>query len=319
MSAEKQDESEAFLCEVCWHYFVNELTQAEVARLLGVTRLRVNQAISQAKASGLVRVEITSPFLACTQMQRDLCELYDLNAAFVVPGNTETYDYHLPTGTALATYLTDQLKRKNWKSIGVSWGATLQCAIRKLPKMALTDLEIISMIGGTTHGGSFNAFSIASGFAERLGATYSLFAAPIYLSHGASRTDFLAQDIYADHMRKLSSLDAAVLVAGDISEKSYMVSTGLPADVSTDVLLAEGAVGDVLGRFLDRDGNDIPHPLNQRTIGIDLEALKQVPEIILAAAGPHKLDIIRAAIRRGLVHVLITDDVTARLLLEEQT
>jgi DNA-binding transcriptional regulator LsrR (DeoR family) len=91
----------------------------------------------------------------------------------------------------------------------------------------------------------------------------------------------------------------------------------LPADVSPEALLEAGAVGDVLGRFLDKDGNEISHPLNQRTIGIDLEALKKVPEIILAAAGPHKVDIIRAAIRRGLVHVLITDDVTAELLLEE--
>jgi DNA-binding transcriptional regulator LsrR (DeoR family) len=183
--------------------------------------------------------------------------------------------------------------------------------------MATDDLEIISMIGGTTHGGSFNAFSIASGFAERLGARYSLFAAPIYLSQGSSRAEFLAQDIFREHMQKLHSLDAAVLVAGDISSRSYMISTGLPADVSPEALLEAGAVGDVLGRFLDKDGNEISHPLNQRTIGIDLEALKKVPEIILAAAGPHKVDIIRAAIRRGLVHVLITDDVTAELLLEE--
>ena len=58
------DENDAFVSEVCWHYYVNEMTQAEVAAALGVTRLRVNQAIQRAKSLGVVKVRIESPFLA---------------------------------------------------------------------------------------------------------------------------------------------------------------------------------------------------------------------------------------------------------------
>jgi DNA-binding transcriptional regulator LsrR (DeoR family) len=71
----------------------------------------------------------------------------------------------------------------------------------------------------------------------------------------------------------------------------------------------------VLGRFLDADGNLVPHPLNQRTVGVDLDALQSIPERILAAAGPHKVGIIRAAARRGIVDTLVTDDMTAELLI----
>jgi DNA-binding transcriptional regulator LsrR (DeoR family) len=90
----------------------------------------------------------------------------------------------------------------------------------------------------------------------------------------------------------------------------------LPKDVSPEELAAHGAVGDMLGRFLDADGNDIAHPLNERTIGIEIDALKSIPQKILAAAGRHKVGIIRAVVKRGLVNTLITDDVTAELLLE---
>ena len=41
------------------------------------------------------------------------------------------------------------------------------------------------------------------------------------------------------------------------------------------------------------------------------------PQRVLAAAGAHKVDVILAACRRGLVQTLITDDVTARLMLEK--
>ena len=140
-------------------------------------------------------------------------------------------------------------------------------------------------------------------------------ASPIYLSPGIDRERFVSQEVFATHFRKCGSLDAAVLVVGDVSPRSYLISAGLPSDVTAEGLIAAGAVGDHHGRFLDEDGAEIAHPLHERTIGMDLEMLAAVPEKILAAAGRHKVGIIRAAARRGLVDTLITDDVTAELLL----
>ena len=316
MPQDGRDESEALVSEVCWHYYVNEMTQAEVAKTLGLTRLRVNQAIQRAKSLGMVKVSIESPFLARIELQEEIKARFGLEKALVAPANREAYDYHNSVGAALASYLSERVTASDWRLVGVSWGMTLQSAIRRLPKQSRPDLEIVSMIGGSTKGASFNSFAIASGFAERFGANYSILAAPIYLSRDIDPNVFLAPEIFGDHFRKLSHLDAAVLVAGDVSDRSYLVSTGVPGEVSQEELIANGAVGDVLGRFLDREGNTIAHPLNDRTIGVDLETVKRIPEKILAAAGHHKISIIRAAMKRGLVNTLITDDVTAQLLLE---
>ena len=86
---------------------------------------------------------------------------------------------------------------------------------------------------------------------------YSLLAAPIYLSEGIDREVFLSQEIFEAHFKKCKALDAAVLVVGDISSRSYLISTGLPREVAPEDLTAAGAVGDLLGRFLDRDGAEI--------------------------------------------------------------
>lgn len=61
MAREKIDDTDAFITEVCWHYYVNNMTQADIARHMNVTRLRVNQAIQRAKALGMVKVQIESP------------------------------------------------------------------------------------------------------------------------------------------------------------------------------------------------------------------------------------------------------------------
>lgn len=311
------EESEAFLTEVCWHYYVNELTQSEVARAMGVTRLRVNRALQEARATGIVRVEITSPFLARIEMQEELRQKLNLDEVICAPANPEAHDYHMPAGAALAAWLEPGLREGRWRSIGVSWGMTLKNAFLRLPRMTLPGVEIVSMIGGTSQGGSFNSFGIASGFADKLGASYSLFSAPIYLSPGTDKAGFLSEGVFKTHLRKLEKLDLAVLVVGDVTDKSFLVSMGLPSGITADDLRAAGAVGDVLGHFLTVDGVEVDHPINRCAIGLDLDSLSQVPQCVLAAAGAHKVEAIIASCRRGVVDTLITDDVTGHLILDK--
>jgi DNA-binding transcriptional regulator LsrR (DeoR family) len=51
-------------------------------------------------------------------------------------------------------------------------------------------------------------------------------------------------------------------------------------------------------------------------IGISLDDLAQLPNVILAAGGLHKVPVIRAALRRGIVRTLVTDEATAKALLD---
>ncbi|WP_033069096.1 sugar-binding transcriptional regulator [Thalassospira australica] len=315
MPREPLEDGEGFVTEVCWRYYVNGQTQAEVARAMKVTRLRVNQAIQKAKSLGIVKIQIESPFVTRLEAQQRL-ELAGVGKALVVPVDQASYDYHAPVGAALAHYLSTKLKNEPWKRIGVSWGVTLQRAMERLPLHSMPELEILALMGGTSAGSSFNAFSIASGFAERFDANYSHLVAPIYLPEDVDKDVFLSQEIYASHIERCMSADAALLVVGDVSELSFMVKYGLPRDVTMQELRDAGAVGDVLGRFLDAEGNEIEHPLNARTVGVNLNALADIPNKILTAAGKHKVPIIKAAIKRGLVDTLVTDDLTAELLLE---
>lgn len=315
MPRDAQDDSDAFICEVCWQYFINEMTQAEVAELMGVTRLRVNQAIRRARARSMVRIEIESPFLPRIRLQEALRRELRIAKALVAPAKREGYDYHTAVGAALASYLAGSLRQNAWRRLGVSWGVTIESAVRRLPSLSRPDLEIISMLGGTSSGASFNTFSIASSLAERVGAKYSLLAAPVYLSEGVDRDVFLGQELFEEHFAKFETLDAAILTASDVSPRSFLVANGLPSEVPPRMLTEAGAIGDVLGRFLDRDGRPIDHPIDGRTIGVSIETVVRVPLKILAAAGPHKVGIIRAAAKAGLIDTLVTDDVTAELLI----
>lgn len=316
MAREPIEDSDAFVTEICWHYYIGEMTQAEIAELMNVTRLRVNRAIQRAKAMSMVKVQIESPFLPRIEQQERLKRALGLSRAVVSPAGETDYDFHKSVGAALATLLTERLATGAWSSFGVSWGLTLEAAIRKLPRQSHPDLEVVSILGGTAKGSTFNSFGIASGIAAALGAHYSLLTAPIYLSEGIDRDLFLSQYALKSHFEKFAKLDAVILTCSNISAKSFLVEHGLPSELTPEGLTQAGAIGDVLGHFLDADGNSVLDSVDNRTLGMPIDQVQRVPEKIMAAAGPHKVDIIKAACRRGMVDTLVTDDVTAGLILE---
>jgi DNA-binding transcriptional regulator LsrR (DeoR family) len=60
----------------------------------------------------------------------------------------------------------------------------------------------------------------------------------------------------------------------------------------------------------------VSHPVVERVIAAELGQLKAIGELVLAAGGVHKAPIIRAGLRAGLAHVLITDEAAAQMLLD---
>lgn len=306
---------EPFLSRVAWLYHVCGLTQSEVAKQLGTTRLKVNKTISYARREGMVQIDIASPFTGTHELAEQLKERYSLRDVYVSIVAPDSGDCHESVGTALAFYLNDLLAQQKVKSIGVAWGSTLECAVKTLKPSTSPELDVVSLMGGVSRGTSINSFGIAANFASKLNARYHLFAAPIYCESAALTKTLLKTDLLKEQIKKAVSVDIALLVAGDISKKSILMNQGLPRDITMADLKKAGAVGDVLGRFLDKDGVPIKHPINDRVISPSFESFQKFKHAALVAAGDHKTSIIHAALSAGFIHTLITDNETAERLL----
>ena len=117
MPREPQEDSKAFISEVCWHYYINGLTQADVARNMGVTRLRVNQAIQKAKVLGMVQIEVGSPYIVRLEIQQHLEQNLRINKVLIVPVDRKQNDNLTPVGTVLSHLLTNALRTADWKKL----------------------------------------------------------------------------------------------------------------------------------------------------------------------------------------------------------
>jgi DNA-binding transcriptional regulator LsrR (DeoR family) len=310
------DTEERFLAQVAWAYYVERLTQERVAEKLGATRLRVNKALSDAHRRGLVRITFNTAFAACAELEAALRARFGLKQAYVAPAPMEARDVQMIVGAALGNLLSEVLADTRVRLFGMSWGGTLNIATRFVAAMERPDLEVISVMGGLTRGSDLNSFEITTRLADLMGAQHSYFTAPLYAGSRESRDTIMQLDVFRDVLEKLRSVDALAMAAGDLSKRSLLMRDGLPGDVAMEDLIAMGGVGDVLGTVIDAEGQALNHPINERVIGIGLDDLRRIPNVILAAGGAHKVAVNRAILRRGVVDTFVTDEASARALLD---
>ena len=74
-----------------------------------------------------------------------------------------------------------------------------------------------------------------------------------------------------------------------------------------DALRRKGAVGDIVVRFFDENGQPVQNELDNRVVSMTLPQLRQVNRSVGVAGGKRKFNAILGALRGGLINVLITD------------
>jgi DNA-binding transcriptional regulator LsrR (DeoR family) len=173
------------------------------------------------------------------------------------------------------------------------------------------------MMGGLTRGSEINTFEVVRGFAQVLQAQCYYFAAPIYAESPKSRDTIISQSVFEKIFRRTHEVDLSFLSVGDVSEQSLQVRYGLPPGTAPEDLVAAGAAGDLLGRYLDALGRPVAHALNRQVISPELDDYRKIPCRIVASGGTHKHTILLAVARAELATIIVTDSDSARAMLDE--
>ena len=298
---------------VCWHYFKEGQTQEEVAQRLGFTRKRVNRIISQALASGFVQITIDSRYGACAELEVRLKARFGLRHVKVVPAPAPEIDVRTVVGAAAGQYLSETLGPS--ETIGITWGGTIRAAAQNLRRRTGGN-TVVSLVGGLATSGPINPYDNAAAFARALGATCRYVTAPMFADSPQLREALLRSASVREILDQVRFIDRALLSAIDLTSHSKALVYGAISGDTWRSLRNAGVVGDIAGQYLDAKGKPVSHPIVECVIAAELEQLRSIGELVLAAGGAHKAPIIRAGILAGLAHVLITDEAAAQMLLE---
>jgi deoxyribonucleoside regulator len=298
---------------IAWMYYVEGLTQNEIADKLGIGRVTVVRNINEALKQREVKIWISGHVAECLDLEAELKDKFKLIDAVVVPEPAKVENTAKVIGNAAGMYVTDQLTDDF--CIGVGWGATLYASLQTLSPRELNGVEVVSLLGGIVQARRFNPAEFAWQFANTVGADCYLLAAPVIVDSEKTRLTLIERCGLDDVLNRSEHMDMALLSVGNMSADATSFRFVSLTDKERRALIGAGAVGDMLYNFYDMNGRAVDHPINRRIMSMPVERLKRVPKRVLISGGPEKVDALLGGIKFVDANVLITDEATARLLI----
>lgn len=307
---------EELVARAAWLHFVGGLTQAEVAARLGLSPTRAHRLIAKAQNSGLVQIAVKATAASCLELENKLAEAYGLGLCRVAMDLPEAECIPLRSlGAAGGEWLGQVLAQGSHKAIGISHGRTIAAMVENLWQRPATDAVFVSLLGGLTRSLAANPYDVIHRLAQKTGAESYLMPVPLFANSAEDREIMVAQSMLTEAFSRMGSVTLAIVGIGDVASTLGASLTGEDHAGHIERLHRCGAVAEILGQFIDAEGNKISTPLDGRTMALDLEDLRG-RDVVAIAGGAEKLDPIRAALKSGLLTGLIVDEATARVLVD---
>jgi len=304
-----------------WLYYHLELTQAEVAEALGVSRTTVVNMLAEARAKGIVTIRLEPDYLAAMDAAQAVRERFGLRDALVVPtpGSLDALSLTAALGKACALYLEKTLEPGEILATG--WGLTLLEAARALSSRAVPDLTVAQLLGGFSNADAFNPSKVASLIADKLHARLYHLYLPASVASPDIRDILLQDPAIHSAFEMAKSADCAVVGIGKVGHDATVVKAGFVSGLQMDEFRAKGAVGDLISRFFDLKGRPVKTAFDDRLTGLTFEDFRRIRRVVAVAGGEDKVEAVLGALRSGYLHVLISDARTVQqvLALDERT
>jgi len=297
-------------------YYQLDYSQNQIADALGVSRPTVSRLLQQAKAEGVVTIEIKDPtedveVLRC--MLRERFQLKNVVVAF-----TPTYDDSVVKryiGQAAAAYIMELVK--DGDTIGASWGSTMYQVALHMKTKSLNNSFVVQLNGGVSDADILISPSeIVHLFGKAFNVTPYFMYLPAIVDHILVKQAMLTDRHIRRVMDMGQSANVAVFTAGSPTPDSVLINSNYMRSEELETIKTR-AVGDICSRYYDADGEICLPSLNERTVGIELADLRTKEHAILVAGGASKVNAIYGALRGKYGNTLVTDQITAKALLKK--
>ena len=160
-------------------YYIDGLSQKEVAQAMMTTRSNVSRMLTSAKQRGVVQIRIVDTAARDVELETRLAAEFGLSEALVArfePGTRAAQQAGIIGASWLAERLRDNL------TLSISWGSALQHLVGAVTVAQSLDLEIVQMVGGLSNlPTSRSGHELVRELATRLGATYRYLNAPVVM------------------------------------------------------------------------------------------------------------------------------------------
>lgn len=304
--AEKEFE-ESLMAKVSWYYYLENMTQQSIAELLGISRMKVIKLLDKARQNGIIQFQIRSNTNKRIELEQALIQKFDLKDTYIVPTNPNSEEVNETIAKAAAMYISNRITENCFINFG--YGDTPSRTLNHLATNVDSTVSYVSLTGGVR-------YYLPNTQSNIFNAKLYLMPSPLIASSQemaeAMKNEASIQEVSS--MIRLASM--TIVGIGSMSEEATIIKSSILTQNDFILLRMQGAVGDLLSHFIDKDGNLIDTEIDSRLISTPLPVLRELNNVIGVAAGDNKIPAIRAALKGAYLDTLITDENTAQKLID---
>ncbi len=310
------EEKRALLVKVASLYYEKDLTQAEIAKRLNISRPQVSRLLAEGRQAGVVEITIHHSVDKYAALKQDLLDRFDLKAVQLLASGYLGYAQLTERlGLLAARHLEERLQ--DGIILGISWNTGVYQVVNALQAARQKKVTVVQLTGTV---GSINPIldgpDLTRWLAQTLGGQYKYLPAPFLVESPATRQALWQDRSIREPMALMEQMDMALIGIGSLSPAlSSLLLAGYITEAELREIIRQGGVGDICSHHYDLHGNVLPLELHKRLMGVSLERLKQTPYVIGVGGGIDKASAVLGALRLGVLDCLVTDEIAARSVL----
>lgn len=303
------------LIEVSVLYYLENLTQSEIAKRMYISRSKVSRLLKKARDENIVDITINYDCDDLTQLKNETKKRFNIESLSVVKSLSNYDETIKELGKAAAKELYNHIH--DGSTIGVSWGRSVRHTVSNMRDKEVNQVKVVELFGAMDNDLNDNSMlSIGSLLASKVGGEFYHLVAPLYVEDKSARSAIMTTPIIQKTLNKIDQCDFILsgLGAIDAHIPQYIWDTYLDENVKQRIVSA-GGVGFLCAHFFDENGNFLKIDINDDIIGIPVSKIKQ-KKIICVAGGLEKAKAIYAVLVGDNLHTLIIDEQTLKRVIE---
>jgi deoxyribonucleoside regulator len=304
------------LAEVVTLYYNEGLDQRAIAERLELSRSTISRMISEARELGIVEIRINRLLPLNETLRRRTIDRFAIRDAVILSADNVYGDLTERIGTIAAQYVGRILPIDG--TLAISWGTSLAALVDALPDDHSKNARIVQMIGaaGSRHP-EIDGAELARRLGTKLGGSYVTLNVPLIVDDPDVAAALLRQQSVSTVLERAANAQVAIIGLGSMTpDSSSLVRSGFASIDDIESAVEAGVVGDAGGHMLSADGDVLDTELSRRMLRLDLPRLRAIPRVIAIAFGEAKVEIILAALKSGIVDVIVSDAATMDAVLE---
>lgn len=311
----KISEDRRKMLKIVTMYYEQGLTQAVIAQKMGISRPVISKILQQAKETGVVSISIKDESAHVVDLALRVEEKYQLADVIVIPANVQKQVETVKKEVSLAAAACLKECLKAGMSVGLSWGTTLADMIDEMPYYSFPTINVCPLVGGVSSEHLyFDTNHLVFRLAEKLNSRCQYFYAPA-LAESIELADVLNKtQLLGKALNQARNVDLAIIGVGNPNKSSTWQRLGYIEAEELKMIKETAVKGDAVASLFDKNGQTVNNEISKRMLGIKVEDLVTIPDVMIIGCGKEKAESIKSLLLGRCCTILVIDQTIAEAL-----